>query len=120
MVQSLLPLILHSLGYCHCLRHRFIAAKHELLSEKLLSHRYTLDLDGVIVLSIFLTLSMTYGGYPTFFAIFPSVVILILFLFVLYVSPLIILFILSFLLSLYRLSGQLIEDVLNLALKLVI
>jgi hypothetical protein len=99
-----LPLILHSLGYCHCLRHRFVAAKHELLSEKLLSHRYTLDLDSVIVLSIFFTLSMTYGGNPAFFAIFPSVVILIFFLFVLYVCPLIIFFILSFLLSFNRLS----------------
>jgi hypothetical protein len=47
---------------------------------------------------------MTYGGNPAFFAIFPSVVILIFFLFVLYVCPLIIFFILSFLLSFNRLS----------------
>ena len=114
MIHSCFSLILYSFGYRNCLLHSLLVFdKNELLGEELFSDRHTFDLNSIVILAVFLHVLLLLTVLVRVLA----AILILVFLFVF--NPIILLFF-SFLVHLHRFSDQLVQDVLDLSLKLFI
>ncbi len=117
MVESLLPLLLNSLGNSDSLRHPLVHPEHELLIKQFFSYGYPLDLDCVIVLPVLLYVSIV---IMVVFGVVLRAILLVLILFLFVLDGRRLALVLCLLVPLDGLGLKLVQDVLDLPLELLI